>query len=77
MRAKPHPRRVFMQQRRGTTLLARADLERAGGWRAVRRHVDEALIEDIVRIGGGNSRRTGRRRLQAAVCACIFMTAPV
>ena len=26
---------------------------RAGGWRAVRRHVDEALIEDIVRIGGG------------------------
>ena len=37
----------------GTMLLARADLERAGGWRAVRRHVDEALIEDIVRIGGG------------------------
>ena len=37
----------------GTTLLARADLERAGGWRAVRRHVDEALIEDVVRIGGG------------------------
>ena len=37
----------------GTTLLACADLERAGGWRAVRRHVDDALIEDIVRIGGG------------------------
>ena len=36
----------------GTMLLARADLERAGGWRPIRRHVDRALIEDVVRAGG-------------------------
>ena len=36
----------------GTMLLARADLERAGGWRPVRRHVDRALVEDVVRAGG-------------------------
>ena len=36
----------------GTMLLARADLERAGGWRPLRRHVDRALIEDVVRAGG-------------------------
>ena len=36
----------------GTMLLARADLERAGGWRPVRRHVDHALVEDVVRAGG-------------------------
>ena len=37
----------------GAMLLARADLERAGGWRRVRRHVDEALIDDVLRCGGG------------------------
>ena len=36
----------------GTMLLARADLERAGGWRPVRRHVDRALVEDVLRVGG-------------------------
>ena len=36
----------------GTMLLARADLERAGGWRPIGRHVDLALIEDVVRAGG-------------------------
>ena len=36
----------------GTMLLARADLERAGGCRPIRRHVDRALIEDVVRAGG-------------------------
>ena len=37
----------------GTMLIARADLERAGGWRRVRRHVDQALIDDVLRTGGG------------------------
>ena len=37
----------------GTMLLARADLERAGGWRRRPRHVDLALIEDVARLGGG------------------------
>ena len=37
----------------GAMLLARADLERAGGWRRVRRYVDEALIDDVIRSGGG------------------------
>ena len=37
----------------GTMLLARADLERVGGWREVPRHVDAALVEDVVRTGGG------------------------
>ena len=36
----------------GAMLLARAELERAGGWRRVRRHVDRALVEDVVRMGG-------------------------
>ena len=36
----------------GTMLLRRADLVRAGGWRAAPRHVDQALIEDVVRVGG-------------------------
>ena len=36
----------------GAMLLSRADLERAGGWRPVRRHVDRALIDDILRVGG-------------------------
>ena len=36
----------------GTMLIARHDLERAGGWRRVRRHVDRALVEDVVRAGG-------------------------
>ena len=37
----------------GTMLVARAELERAGGWRRVRRHVDQALIDDVLRSGGG------------------------
>ena len=37
----------------GAMLLARADLERAGGWRRRPRHVDLALIEDVARMGGG------------------------
>ena len=36
----------------GTMLLARADLERAGGWRPLRRHVDGPLVEDVLRAGG-------------------------
>ena len=34
-------------------LIARADLERAAGWRALPRHVDKALVEDVLRINGG------------------------
>ncbi len=37
----------------GTMLIARADLERAGGWRPLRRHVDAALADDVARAGGG------------------------
>ena len=37
----------------GTMLIARADLERAGGWRRVSQHADDALIEDVLRAGGG------------------------
>ena len=37
----------------GAILLAQLDLERAGGWRRVRRHVDQALIDDVLRTGGG------------------------
>ena len=37
----------------GAMLIARADLERAGGWRPVPRHVDAALIEDVARAGAG------------------------
>ena len=36
----------------GAFLIARADLDRAGGWRRARRHVDQALIDDVVGIGG-------------------------
>ena len=37
----------------GAMLMGRADLERAGGWRRVARHVDAALVEDVLRGGGG------------------------
>ena len=37
----------------GAMFIARADLERAGGWRRAPRHVDQALVEDVVRAGGG------------------------
>ena len=37
----------------GAMLIGRADLERAGGWRRVPRHVDAALVEDVLRAGGG------------------------
>ena len=36
----------------GAVLIARAELERAGGWRPVRRHVDQALLDDVIRAGG-------------------------
>ena len=36
----------------GTLLISRQDLHRAGGWRPVPRHVDEALWGDVVRAGG-------------------------
>ena len=36
----------------GTLLLARAELVRAGGWRPLRRHVDQALVEDVLGAGG-------------------------
>ena len=37
----------------GAMLVARAALERAGGWRALPRHVDAALVDDVARAGGG------------------------
>ena len=37
----------------GAMLIGRADLERAGGWRRAPRHVDRALVEDVLRAGGG------------------------
>ena len=37
----------------GTMLIARTDLDRAGGWRDVPRHVDAALVEDVRAFGGG------------------------
>ena len=37
----------------GAMLIGRAALERAGGWRPLRRHVDAALVEDVARGGGG------------------------
>ena len=37
----------------GTMLIARTDLQRAGGWRDVPRHVDAALAEDVHACGGG------------------------
>ena len=36
----------------GTLLISRQDLARAGGWRRVPRHVDEALWQDVVKAGG-------------------------
>ncbi len=36
----------------GALLVARHELERAGGWRRVRRHVDHALIDDVLAAGG-------------------------
>ena len=44
----------------GTLLLARRDLESLGGWRPVRRHVDKALIDDVVGSGGVVYRTHGR-----------------
>ena len=37
----------------GTMLIAAEDLQRAGGWRDCPRHVDAALVEDVLGIGGG------------------------
>lgn len=36
----------------GTFLLSKADLDEVGGWRAVPRAVDTALIEDVLTAGG-------------------------
>ena len=36
----------------GTMLIAAAELRRAGGWRDAPRHVDKALIEDVLAVGG-------------------------
>ena len=36
----------------GAMLITRSGLERAGGWRRVRHHVDQALIDDVLRAGG-------------------------
>ena len=33
-------------------LISRHDIERAGGWRRVRRHVDRALMKDVARMDG-------------------------
>ena len=36
----------------GTMLIARNDLLRAGGWRRAPRHVDRALVDDVLSAGG-------------------------
>ena len=43
----------------GALLIARADLERAGGWRPLPRGVDQALAADVVRGGGAVYRTHG------------------
>ncbi len=43
----------------GTLLISRRDLERIGGWREARRGVDQALIGDVLRAGGGVYRTHG------------------
>ena len=43
----------------GTLLIARQDLDRVGGWRPVRRHVDRALWRDVARSGGRIYRARG------------------
>ena len=43
----------------GTLLISRRDLQRAGGWRELRRGVDQALIGDVLRRGGGVYRTHG------------------
>ena len=43
----------------GALLIARRDLQRFGGWRELRRGVDQALIGDVLRGGGGVYRTHG------------------
>ena len=43
----------------GALLVARRDLDRAGGWRRAPRGVDKALLEDVLRIGGSVYRTHG------------------
>ena len=43
----------------GALLVARRDLDRAGGWRKIPRGVDKALVEDVLRIGGSVYRTHG------------------
>ena len=43
----------------GTLLISRRDLQRTGGWRELRRGVDQALIGDVLRRGGGVYRTHG------------------
>ena len=43
----------------GTLLISRRDLQRVGGWRNARRGVDQALIDAVLRTGGGVYRTHG------------------
>ena len=43
----------------GALLVARRDLDRAGGWRRAPRGVDKTLLEDVLRIGGSVYRTHG------------------
>ena len=43
----------------GALLIARRDLDRAGGWRKTPRGVDKALMEDVLRTGGSVYRTHG------------------
>ena len=43
----------------GTLLISRRDLQRVGGWRELRRGVDQALVDAVLRGGGGVYRTHG------------------
>ncbi len=53
----------------GATLLARADLERVGGWRPLRRHVDRRPVENVLRAGGSVYRTHDAGYRQRLHCA--------
>ena len=66
----------------GTMLIARSDLDRAGGWRRAPRHVDRALVEDVLAAGGavyqGTTAWSSMRRFDCLLevrwwlrCECI------
>ena len=48
----------------GAMLVARRDLDRAGGWRKAPRGVDKALMEDVLRVGGSVYRTHGAGFMQ-------------